>query len=550
MNKKGSILLALSLLLSMFLTACSGGTSNEGKKNGSDEAGEVKQVIRTIETAEIPTMDTVQGTDAVAFQVMNEVFEGLYRLDTNNQPTPGIAESHEVSEDGLVYTFKLRDAKWSNGTPVTAHDFVYAWRLVVDPNSASQYNFIMGDIKNAAKIAEGEMKVEDLGVVAQDEKTLQVTLEKPTPYFLSLTTFAVFLPQNEEFRTGQGENYALESENLIYNGPFTLEEWQHEEGWKLVKNESYWDSETVKLDEVVVKVVKDPATAVSLYETAQIDRTQGLASDYVSKYIDHEDLVTYGEPTLFFFKFNQTREALANVDIRKAISMAIDKQGFTDVILNNGSIPAYFAVPKDFVSHPDTGEDFRVKNPEFLNGDVKVAQEHWEKGLQALGESSIELELLGGDTETAMKTQEYFKNQLETNLPGLTIKLLNVPFKQRLEIDDAMNYDIQLSGWGPDYQDAMTFMDLWVTDGGHNKMGYSNAEFDKLINDAKTTLAGDQVARFEAIQEAERILLEEDAAIAPLYQRGTSLLQKQFVKNVPIHSFGPEVSYKWAYVEK
>lgn len=534
----------------MFLTACSGGTGTESKKNDSGEAGETEQVIRTIETAEIPTMDTVQGTDAVAFQVMNEVFEGLYRLDTNNQPTPGIAESHEVSTDGLVYTFKLRDANWSNGTPVTANDFVYAWRLVVDPQSASQYNFIMGDIKNATKISNGEMKVEDLGVKALDEKTLEVTLEKPTPYFLSLTTFAVFLPQNEEYRTSQGENYALESENLIYNGPFTLEDWQHEEGWKLVKNDSYWDAETVKLKEVVVKVVKDPATAVSLYETAQIDRTQGLASDYVSKYKDHEDLVTYGEPTLFYFKYNQTNEFLANVDIRKAISMAIDKQGFTDVILNNGSIPAYFAVPKDFVSHPETGDDFRAKHPEFLNGDVKQAQEHWEKGLQALGTKTIELELLGGDTETAVKTQEYFMNQLESNLPGLKVKLLNVPFKQRLELDDAMKYDIQLAGWGPDYQDAMTFADLWVTDGGHNKMGYSNPEYDKLINDAKTTLAGDQVARFEALQEAERILLEEDAAIGPLYQRGTSLLQKQYVKNVPIHSFGPEVSYKWAYVEK
>jgi oligopeptide transport system substrate-binding protein len=560
-NSKWMMLLVLSLVLSLFLAACGGNKTDDAKGDQGTDGGEkateqeekpaVEQVLNILEGAEIPTMDSVQGTDAVAFQVMNEVFEGLYRLGENNQPVPGIAESHEVSEDGLVYTFKLRDAQWSNGTPVTANDFVYAWQKVVDPASASQYAFIMGDILNANKINGGEITdLNELGVKALDEKTLEVTLEQPVPYFLSLTTFATYLPQNQEFRESQGDNYGLEVENLIYNGPFVLSEWKHEEGWVMTKNENYWDKDSVTLTKINVKVVKDPATAVSLYETGQIDRV-GLSAEFVDKYKADPNFTTSGEPVLFYFKFNQSKGGpLANVDVRKAISMAIDKQGLTDVILNNGSIPAYFAVPKEFVTHPETGEDFRAKHGDFNTYDVAKAQEHWNAALAALGTDTVELEILGGDSETAVKMQEYYKNQLETNLPGLKISLLNVPFKQRLELDEKMEYQIQFAGWGPDYQDAMTFADLWVTDGGHNMMGYSNPKFDQLIKDAKTTLSGDLVKRFEAMQEAERILLEEDAAIAPLYQRGSAKLTQPYVKNVFENSFGPDYSYKWAKIEK
>ncbi|MBM6618282.1 peptide ABC transporter substrate-binding protein [Bacillus suaedaesalsae] len=554
-KSKWMMLLVLSMVLSLFLAACGGGDKKPADQGAGDdtkkdpEVTQEEQVLNIIDSAEIPTMDSIQGTDAVAFQVMSEVFEGLYRLGENGQPVEGIAESHTVSEDGLVYTFKLRDAVWSNDTPVTAKDFVYAWQKAVDPASASQYAFIMGDIKNANKINAGEITdLNQLGVVAEDDKTLVVTLERPTPYFLSLTTFATFLPQNEEFRTAQGENYGLEVENLIYNGPFTLTEWKHEEGWVYTKNEKYWDKDTVKLDTINVKVVKDPATAVSLYETGQIDRV-GLSAEYVDKYSADPNYRTYGEPTLFYLKLNQKNEALANLDIRKALNLAIDKEGLADVILNNGSKAAYYAVPAEFVTHPETGEDFRAKYGDFNKTDKEKAAEHWKKGLETLGKDALSIGYLTGDTETAKKIDEYIKNQLETTLPGLTVELQQVPFKQRLELDDAMDYDIQNAGWGPDYQDAMTFSDLWLTDGGHNKMAYSNPEYDKLVNDAKTTLAGEPVKRFEALQEAERILLEEDAALVPLYQRGSAQLWQPYVKNVYVNSFGPDYSYKWAYIE-
>ena len=557
-KSKYLLLLALTLVLSAFLAACGGGNQGAQNNGQGDElpAGEGEptgpQVLNVLDSAEIPTMDSIQGTDAVAFNVMNNVFEGLYRLGENDEVVEGVAKSHEVTEDGLTYTFTLReDSVWSNGEPVTANDFVFAWQRAVDPNSGSEYGPYMmnGKIKNATEVSAGELPLEELGVKAIDEYTLEVTLEQPVAYFESLMTFPTFFPQNQKFLEEQGDKYALEADTLIYNGPFTLDSWEHEVGWTMKKNADYWDAETVKLDEVNVKVVKEVSTGVNLYTAQQIDISPGLTSDFVTQYQEDPDLISYLEPTIFWFKFNQTKnEALANVNIRKAISMGFNKQDMADYVLNNGSIPANYSVPVEFVQHPETGEDFREKNGDFNEFDAEKAKEHFEKGLEELGTDAITVEILGGDTETAKTMQEYLQNQLQENLPGLTIKLKEVPFAQRLDLDSAMDYDMQLAGWGPDYLDAISFSNLWITDGGNNKMGYSNEEYDKLLNDVMTTYANDPAKRFEAMQEAERILLEEDAAIAPIYQRGTTRLWKPYVQNVYRHNFGPDFSYKWAYI--
>ncbi|MGD6833837.1 peptide ABC transporter substrate-binding protein [Sutcliffiella halmapala] len=558
-KSKFLLLLALSLVLSVFLAACGGGNNaqnNNGKGEGQPPAGEGEatgpQVLNVLDSAEIPTMDTVKGTDAVAFNVMNNVFEGLYRLSENDEVVEGIAKEHKASEDGLVYTFTLReDAVWSNGDPVTAKDFVYGWQRAVDPTVGSEYGPYMmnGKIKNAEKVSAGELPLEELGVKAVDDYTLEVTLEQPVAYFESLMTFPTFFPQHQGFVEEQGENYALEAENLVYNGPFVLSKWEHEVGWTMTKNDKYWDKDTVKLDEINVKVVKEVSTGVNLYTAKQIDISPGLTSEFVELYKEDPNLIQYLEPTIFWFKMNQTKnEALANLNIRKALAMAFNKEDLAKVVLNNGSVPANFSVPVEFVQHPESGDDFRDKFGDFNKFDAEKAKEFWEKGLEELGTDAVTIEILGGDTETAKNMQQYLQNQFETNLPGLTIKLKEVPFAQRLDLDSAMDYDMQLAGWGPDYLDAISFANLWITDGGNNKMGYSNPEYDKLLNDVMTTYANDPVKRFEAMQEAERILLEEDAAIAPIYQRGTTRLWQPYVQNVYKHNFGPDFSYKWAYI--
>ena len=242
-------------------------------------------------------------------------------------------------------------------------------------------------------------------------------------------------------------------------------------------------------------------------------------------------------------------KALQNPDIRKAIAQAINKEDFVNGVLNNGSIVANYAVPQEFV-HDESGKDFReINGNELLPYNVDAAKESWEKGLAAIGTDKVEVRYLTDDTESAKKTAEYIKEQLESNLPGISVVVESVPFSVRLDRENTQDYDLQMAGWGPDYLDPMTFSDLWLTGGGNNKMSYSNPKYDKLVKDAQTTLAQKPAERYQALAEAEKVLLEEDAAIAPIYQRSSNILVSEKVENFTYHLVGPEYSYKWTSVK-
>jgi len=550
-------LISLMLVLSVFLAACgdkkeSADISGGAEKRATD--GDVSQVLNLVEVAEIASADSAIAEDAISTKVLNNVMEGLYRVNEEGILAPAMAKVEpEISEDGMTYTFKIRDAQWSNGAPVTAHDFVYAWRRAIDPNTASPYGpYLMeGMIKNATEIGEGKAEVADLGIMAEDDKTLVVQLERPVAYFLSLTSFATFLPLNEEFVTASGDKYAANSNAMIYNGPFSLADWDGTGSWRYVKNDTYWDAASVKLDEIIVDIIKETATAVKLYEQGKKDRVV-LTAEYAMQYADDPNIINEVETAVFYFKMNQMRDGkptpLANADIRKAIARAFNKEELADVVLANGAKAANFLVANDFVLD-ENGKDFRDYSEDFTVYDVKEAQAFWEKGLKALGTDNVTIEFLGGDAESSKKQQEWFKSELERNLPGLTIELKEVPSAVRLELDDTSNYDIQATGWGPDFQDPISFMELFVTGSPQNKMGYSNLAYDELIESTKTTFANDPIKRFEIFAEAEKILLEDDAAIAPTYQRGGMFLRNPAVKGIAINPFGSDFSYKWMYIE-
>jgi oligopeptide transport system substrate-binding protein len=285
------LLLTFGLLLSV-LAACSGDESKEpaGKDAKEEEKGE--KVLNFLNPEAIPSMDPSLATDESSFIYLAATLEGLYRLDEKTQPSPGIATKHEVSKDGLTWTFTLReDAKWSNGDPVTAHDFVYAWQRAVDPATGSEYGPYMmnGVIKNATAVSKGEATVDQLGVKADGDYTLVVELENPTPYFETLTTFGTFFPLNKKFVEEKGDSFATSSENLLANGPYTINNWSStSDTWELVKNKDYWDAKTVKMDKLTYKVVKDPQTALDLYEEGTVDRMD-LTSDLVDQYSTNDD---------------------------------------------------------------------------------------------------------------------------------------------------------------------------------------------------------------------------------------------------------------------
>lgn len=558
MAKKTKWLFVLLGLLLVILVGCYGKptSDNTTKSNESDNAtadGDdniATQELHLVATGDLTTMSSLGSVDALAVTAMNSVFEGLYRIGPENTPIPGMAESHEVSEDGTVYTFKIRkDAVWSNGSPVTAYDFEYAWKRAINPETQAIYSYLMLDIKNAANVQTEEDplygKVEEIGIKALNDDTLEVQLNAPIPYFISLTTYAPFFPLNKEFTESQGDQYALEADNMIYNGPFMMKSWQHGQGWTFVKNESYWDKDTVKLTKITQKIVKDTATAVNLYEAGEID-TAELSSEYVAQYKDSPEYSTFLKPNTYFIRMNHENKYLSNLNIRKAIDMAWDKQGFADVILQDGSIPAYYLVPQG-LSTDDKGNDFRDGNGDMNKTDIELAKEVWATGLKELGVDQVKLEFLTYDRAESKKAAEFIKNQLETNLEGLELTINMQPNKQKLALEGAVDFDLDYGGWGPDYQDPMTYIELFESTAYYNQSNYKNEKVDAFIKQAKTT--SDVTERWELMQQAEKLMME-DVAFAPTFQKGLSRLTKPYVKNLYEHPFSADISYKWVEIVK
>ncbi|PIE91764.1 peptide ABC transporter substrate-binding protein [Bacillus fungorum] len=547
MFKRVTSVVAAIIGASLLLTACSS-EEKETKNNAkTTDKNETKQSISLPYIAEIPTMDVTKATDSESINVMRNVFEGLYILGEENKVIPGVAKSYEVSEDKKTYTFHLRDSKWSNGTPVTAADFVFSWKRAVNPNTAAEYAFLFFDIKNAKRINSKELPVDQLGIKAIDDKTLEVQLEQPAPYFIDLTTFATFLPINEKYFESQGKQYGLEENKLVYNGAFTLDNWKHEQGFQLKKNPNYWDAKTVKLDKINFDIVKDKSTEINLYESGQIDRV-GLTGEFVDKYRNSPDFKERPEVTMQFLRMNQKNEVLQNKHVRLAIIQAMNKKAFVDTVLNNGSLPADGFIPTDFAKGPD-GKDFRKENGTLVKDDVKTAKVNWKKAKQELGKEQVTLDLLTSDNAIAKKNAEYLKGELEKNLEGLTINVKPQPRKQQIQLLLNSDYDLGVDVWGPDIPDPITFLDLFTTTSSYNFDKYSNKAYDELIHQVKTNLAGDEKARWEAMKQAEKILLE-DGAVAPFYQPGRSYLQRSNIKGIVTNDFGGEFNYKFSEIKK
>lgn len=536
--------LTLGMATALLLSGCN--FSNSTEKVDGDNDNKVNQTLNVTEPADVPTLDSTKAHDGIAFTVLNNVNEGLYRQDENNLPIKALATEHKESEDKVVHTFTLRDSKWSNGEPVTAQDFEFAWKRVMKDNSPYAFMFVTAGIKNAEAILNAEKDADELGVKAIDDQTLEVTLEAANPLFQTLLTFPTFLPQNQKFVEEKGDQYALEADGILFNGPFKLVEWTHEQGWKYEKNEDYWDAKAVKLDNINVYVVKDPSTGTNLYETEKVDRVE-LSSALVDQYKDDENFETMLESGLVFLRFNHNHPVLGNKDIRRAVNMAIDKKGLTEVILKDGSAPLNGVVPAGFYNSPDN-KDYRELNGDFNTGTVEEAQEAWKKGLAETGQKDVTVSINIADSDDQKKVAEYIQAQLEDNLPGFKLEIKAVPFAQRLEIEKAIEYDLSLSSWGPDYSDPMTYLDMWLKGGSANRMDYYNPKLDELVTQAR--VESDLTKRYQMLLDIEKILLEEDAAIAPLYQSGESILIREKIKGVLVHPTGAEFTYKWASIEE
>lgn len=546
--------LLILVLFTLVLGAC--GKSGHPPSSSKEIEEQEEKVVHLSAPGEIPSLDPTLADNDFSFNVINQVFEGLYRLDKDGEPQLAMAASEpEVSDDGRVYTFTLRDdATWSDGSPVTAHDFEYSWKKAVDPETSAAYGPQFEEIvEGANEILVGDKPSDELGVKALDDETLEVTLEAPIPYFKDLLTTAVFFPQPKEYVEEQGKDYALDSDHALYNGPFILTDWNGTgDTWSYVKNDHYWDKEAVNVDRIQVSVVKDTQTAVDLYENDQLDRVV-LSGDFVDEYQSDDEYHTYLTGGVRFLKMNQGKDdeetELANLNIRKALNMALDRDAIVDHLLNNGSTALYATVAEGLAKNPDTDEDFRNENGDLTYYDEDEARDNWEEGLKELGINELELELTTSDSSSTKVIAENLKNQWESVLPGLTIIIKNVPPKQSVEANVTQNFDLILTGWGGDYQDPMTYLNLFITDSPGNHTGFSNERYDELVLKSKSSLAGKPKERWDSLLEAERILIEDNAVLIPISQNGTAYLEKERIKNFITYKVSAD-NYKWIDVEE
>ena len=499
----------------------------------------------------VESLDPQQATDGTSFEVIADYTDGLMQMDADGQAVNAIAESVDVSDDGLTYTFHLRaDANWSNGEPVTANDFVFAWQRAVDPEIASEYSYMLSDIGqivNAQEIIDGAKDKTELGVTAVDDKTLEVKLNVPVSYFLSLMYFPTFYPVNQAFYESVGDTFATSPETTLSNGAFVLDDYQPAATTiHLTKNADYYNADSVKLAGLNYQVIQDSQQALMSYQNGDLDTTL-VNGEQVDQVKDDPAFQAIGAGYLWYISPNiQDVKELANVNIRYAITMALNREAITTDVLKDGSAPTFTAVPMDFAAGPD-GSDFSADQKKFSDVckyDAAAAADYWAKGLEELGITELTLTMIHDADDAPIKVAQVVKEQLETTLPGLTVELQQMPKKERVQRMQEGEFELGLTRWGPDYADPMTYLGMWVTNNSNNYGFWSNAEYDKIIDECTTgKTAMDATARWAALYDAEKIVMDE-AVIFPLYTQCNAELISTDVSGIEFHPVALNRVYK------
>ncbi|MGM9902868.1 oligopeptide ABC transporter, binding protein [Enterococcus sp. 10A9_DIV0425] len=540
----------------LVLAGCYGGSADT-KDSGSASSGKADGggVFNLVVPQEMPTADLSVATDTISFTALNNVYEGIYRLDEDSKPQPaGATELAEVSEDGLTYKIKLReDAKWSNGDPVTAADYVYGWQRTVDPATASEYAYLFAPVANAEDITAGKKDKSELGIKAVGDHELEITLTKQTPYFQYLLAFPSFFPQNQAVVEKNGDAYASKSDKAVYNGPFTLADFDGpgtDTEWTYKKNDQYWDKDAVKLSEIKVSVVKESSTALNLFKDGQADDVI-LSGELAQQNANDPAYTSVKEARTSYIEFNQRddKSPFKNANLRKAISYSINRDALVKQVMGDGSVASTGLIPADMTKNPETNEDFAAEAGELVSYDKDKAKEYWDKAKSELGIDSLEFSLMASDDDSTKKVIEYIQNSIQENLDGVKVKPTPVPFSVRLDRSSSGDFDTVLGGWGADYADPSSFTDLFVTGNSYNRGQWSNADYDKVVEASASKDAGDENARWKDLQEANKIIAD-DMGVVPVYQKAEGHLVNEKVKGIVHHAAGASWDYKWTYIEE
>lgn len=533
-----AMVMALALLCATF-TACgdtsgtssSAGTSSTASDSGDSSAAEEGETatggsggtLNMRNTMEPTSLNTLLATYAYDFTPINAMIECLYRDDENDVPQPAGAETVDISDDKLVYTFHLReDATWSNGDPVVATDYEFAWQQALNPKVASDYAYMLYFIHNAEPYFKGEVEWSEVGVKVIDDYTLEVTLDNPLPYATDLFAFPTLAPINQKFYEEVGaDKYATDAEYFCCNGMYELTEWSHNSQIVFQKREDYWNADAVGPDEIVYKIITDSQAGLNSYLSREIDYTD-LDSGEVVQQAEAAGFEVGVKParSSYYLIVNTEDEFMSNQNLRLALAYSIDKQALVDTVYQNDNQPMTSFTPPAIMGANDSSfqEALVAERGEMYpgSGDLEKAQEYLQAALEELGCTAADLTLSIDCADDSLRRNcaTFLQEQWRQNLGLENITVNSMQTKQVSANRQSGDYCMSLGGWSPDYNDAINFLDLWVTDGGNNDSFWSNEEYDNLI--AQATAEADEEVRQQYLFDAEEILAAE-MPIIPLY---------------------------------
>ncbi|MBK0040029.1 MULTISPECIES: peptide ABC transporter substrate-binding protein [Leuconostoc] len=503
--------------------------------------------IKTYISTDLTTQDLSKMTDTYAFEIAGNTQEGLLSKSASGKPIAGLAKSWTTSKDGLTWTFHLRkNLKWSNGTKLTAKDFVYAWRRTVNPKTASQYAYIYSGIKNADTISAGTDKdVNSLGIVAKNASTVVVTLDSPQPQFASLMSFPSFYPQNEAFNTKAGKKLGTKSSEQIYSGPYKFVGWNGTNtSFKLIPNKNYYNAKSVKNAGVDYSVIKNPATAVQEYKRGSLDLAVLSTTELQTANSKRNDYKAVPLAATSYFEYNQTGKVkgLNNQKIRQALNLATNRSEILSSIYNSvGKVPT--GMTPAGLSKTASDKDFASTAKQDYSYDLEKAKQLFAEGMKEEGLTKLNLTLeLTADVPQTKLVGDFMKDSWQ-KLPGLTISEKFVPFKQRLNDQTDQNFDIIYVNWYGDYAEPTTFLNLFTTSSPNNDGKWSNASYDAAIKKALSTDAQKGSARDQDEQLGEKILFQ-DSAVNPVIWGQQVQLSNPKVSGIQYFTTGAGTIYK------
>lgn len=551
MKKKYQVLLCLGL--SLLIIGCK--KNNEVAKSKKENEKSVQQVTTISVTQELNSIDPANTVDVNSNIALNNIYEGLYRLNDKNIPEPaGANRLPEISEDGLTYTIKLRkEAKWSNGDPVTAHDYIFAWKRAIGGKNATENRYLYENIVNAEAVLQGTGDIENIGVRALDEETIQIQLNRPMPYFTALLAVPAFFPLKENYVLENGEKFASDSDHAIYNGPFTMIGYTGPgiaNKWSYQKNPEYWDVKSVKMDTINVEVIKETSTNVNLFDDKKLDEVS-ISGEFAKERIDDATFVRGQSTQTIFLGYNQTQKLYQNQKIRQAFSLLLDRKLIAEQLLGNGVKPATGLIFPDLFINSE-GKDFTKLSGEHLEKDKEKAVQLWLEGKEEAGftkDEAIDIQLISFENEDMKKVAEYLKGEIDNHFQGAEVKISVYPVPVFMKNASNQEFDLYLVSWGADYPDPTSLFKLFKSDSAYNWGKYNSKKYDEQLTKADHEDILDEAKHWQNLLDVEKIIMDEQG-VTPIYFGAPTYLRRETYKGVIFHNVGPRFEYKKAYISE